>query len=565
MTKHRYITAWAVLGFSIFLTRTPLSAIQVVVSLSKGNQSASYDPSTLDDGSVNSNGKTWLDLENYDNRFVGEILKDNLRSVSDRVAAAQQCLNIAIPSENLQYAVLRRPVNTRQSVTNMKLKVSVSELQPDDKVYLYVADGKRCQRPMDGMNEFTWEADLPPESDREFFFVIWEHDEQVSAKVYCILPKPRYDPVRRAWLEVQKDIAAVAAAADFRRRQALTSAASAKTRPVPQAPLPPASPGVPPQSPLPLVVGPSPATTRPQASGKTSSPSLLIADYDHSATLPLCDLKGDHWVLLDGEVALQESIVVRNATTSRFISHLAADGKQLHIKRASTNENGVDLFANQVDTALQGRIPLVEKKVKRESAEYQMYQRYMDHVVSDVSWRALLPSHLEGDPWIGSEFSARLGLPLIRMTFRFYILEKGDALQALALPLIAPVLDVIPVAIFWPHSIALTRSYDDNGQRIHVRNFPSINAEGTLLRRNVLPRMMLGNQQALKEACEWFTLPSDLLERLKDGYPHVLYCFLIHSQGIEFNLTLLQKQLSEPESPPVVKSASEPEEYVPSV
>ena len=301
-----------------------------------------------------------------------------------------------------------------------------------------------------------------------------------------------------------------------------------------------------------------------------------LADRDHCATSLLYGLRGDQWQPVKDEeqeqpigsekVALREhTMKMRNATTQLVCSLSGLTERDN--KRRTEKGTSIGRFKREVWEALENNVPKKEGDPNVATAEWKMFEKYQQNITSDTPWCTWLPEDLEppNDHWIGSELSARLGLPLIRMTFRFYILKNVDGIQALSLPFVADMGEVVPVAVLSLYPNALAWEYDDDGKLLLCRSFPSMGPEGTLLLRNVLPQSTLSDPQALDTACAWFVLSFDLLERLKDGFPHAVYIFLIHSQGIELNVTLLQKQLPYQAQPAPQPLRDIPEEYVLSI
>jgi hypothetical protein len=295
-----------------------------------------------------------------------------------------------------------------------------------------------------------------------------------------------------------------------------------------------------------------------------------LADREHCAMSLLYGLHEDQWQPIEEAVALQEHTLKskRNSSTTQSQCGLQGlDEIQGSFKRVTVKGSSIGEFKEQVWSWFEDNTPQKGGQPDMETAEGQMFKKYQQNIASDSPWCAWLPEDLkpENDHWIGSEFSARLGLPLIRMTFRFYVLENTDGLQSLSLPFVAKVEEITPVATLWLYPNALAIDYDDK-EGLSCRSFPTLSESGMLLLRYVWPKTALSGPD-IPNLCAWYALSSDLLDRLEDGSPQAVYCFLIHPEGIELNVTLLQKQLPPPEAAqPIAQSRVEPEEeYVPSI
>jgi hypothetical protein len=273
-----------------------------------------------------------------------------------------------------------------------------------------------------------------------------------------------------------------------------------------------------------------------------------LADRDHCAMSLLYGLREDQWKPLTGEaVALREhTLKLKSGDTTIQGLCVLSDLAERDFQRVDKKGTIIERFKEQVLQELEDNIPEKDGQPDLATAEGQMFGKYQQNIASDTPWYARLPNDLspENDHWIGSELSARLGLPLIRMTFRSYVLENTDGLQALSLPFVAKVEKAIPVATLWLYPNVLASLYDDDGiEGLCMRSFPALSESGILLLRNVQPVSTRDDPQMSSYSCEWSLLSSGLLECLEDGFPHATCCFLIHSQGIELNVTLLQKQL----------------------
>jgi hypothetical protein len=273
-----------------------------------------------------------------------------------------------------------------------------------------------------------------------------------------------------------------------------------------------------------------------------------LAKPEHCASSSLYGLKGNRWQPVGTEqVALRENIVEQGGREGFFVIPLEANdwppalGQLSPIKGSSLGR-----FIKSALEALKDNAPKGDGgKPNDETAEGQMLARYREHMKTDARWSAVLPEDLsaeKADHWIGAELSARLGLPLIRLSFRFYTLGEEEP-EALSLPFFTPLPYPVPVAVLLRQLDIWAHLYDDGGNLVRRRSFPDLPPWGHPLLRKVMPVSSRDSAEGLANACEWFRLSPEILNRLSEGYPQVVLCALVHSLGWELNLTLLQRQL----------------------
>ncbi|MDR0445115.1 MAG: hypothetical protein LBG98_02430 [Puniceicoccales bacterium] len=527
MLLQKYIRLWALAGVCCVMGVSSMSAGKVTVSIKQGNQWVPYDENTRDDGIGDyDNNKLWMQFPDYGaifnessqyqagNIMQGILEKINKKEILPQIARARQTVKSNYPLQNV--SVVYRMLylgsgDTRtQPTRTLNFKLSVTESSNSSETWVfYDSSVTQGQHKITGNGEQDFNILINNISTEKPFIVSHRENEQFFMQVYVVLGQIKYIFMRGKQGNLSNQISSVVPA---NYRQALDGRIIPISSPVAQQPTsqPPVSlPNLPPSQPVnqprPVVTQPAPVPEHPLVKNCTM--------------LSLYGKLGNGWNSLGkAEIKMQETFGknpsfkdFNNTTMSLHVAGISLERFREELARERVFWNELPGMRNRFFTG----------------------KNVLD-ILPD-------PSSLGG--WDCSVLANRLGLPLSRITLQFFILKYDDnSIQGLSLPLSAPIGQQIPVAVILATPDGWNRYYDQKAGLL-CRNFPAISGIGVPLLRNVVPENSLNNLQEAKDACEWYALTPDLLDRLKDGSPQSVCFFLIHPQGVEMHFVVLQRKL----------------------
>jgi hypothetical protein len=517
---------------------------KVTLFLKQNNLEIPYDEGNRDYGGKGNydNSKTWLRFPDYDvvlrnssnqaGNHITNILKNIKDSINQQMTEVKKLSEFSQDSPVIYNMLYKGSADTQVAQTGkLDFKLSVTGGSQNSKTWIFYTSPPKIPN-LKGNGEQTFSILVKNNTLGETFVVVHSDDGQTFVQVYGIIGQVKYYFIRERVGNLSTSLAQSRIPLAYQQALAAEIPPSVAT-PVTQQPVQPIIP-------TPLSLPPTPVQPQPQSTPVVKNP--LIEKY---VTSSLYGLSSNQWNEF-GKVKIQ---LRETFGAEPFFEDFANISMLNPAANCSLRE-----FHERLSN---GTLPTWAEVPK-------MYTRYNENITSEYSCLAILPNlSFTEEQWIGLTLSKRLGLPLHRVTLRYIALEYEDeTVKALSLPFVAPIDKSVPVAVVLAEPNGWNRYYDTNLGLLR-RSFPTISGIGSPLLRNVLPNSALSNPQTLKDACDWYALTPDLLDRLKDGSPQSVCFFLIHHQGIEMHFTVIQKKLPEDDITSQEDEHQQPQERTP--